>query len=93
MLGFIDGPVGPILAALSTISQHRVSGALYGRVMAVRGLVAQSLTPVVSLAAGSLAAIYGAAPVIQGLGGLAIAGGLLAPLLQLHRVTIDGDIR
>lgn len=93
VLGFIDGPVGPILAALSTISQHRISGALYGRVMAVRGLVAQSLTPVIALAAGSLAAVYGAAPVIQGLGGLAVAGGILAPVLQLHRVTINGEIR
>lgn len=91
VLGLLDGPISPILAALSTMTQSRIGNELYGRVMSVRMLMTNALSPVAALAAGALAGVMGAGPVIRGFGGLTLAAGLLAPFLAVNRVALDGS--
>lgn len=90
VLGLLDGPIGPILASLSTMTQSRIGNELYGRVMSVRMLMTNAFAPVAALAAGALVNVMGAPAVIQGFGGLTLAAGVLAPFLAVNEVTLEG---
>jgi predicted MFS family arabinose efflux permease len=93
-VGASDGPIGPIFAALSTMTQARIASRLYGRVTALRQLISMGATPTAGLGAGLLAARVGAGPVIGGLGALTVLGAAVAmrwtPLLH---VRLDGSVR
>ena len=90
-LGALDGPIAPILAAMSTISQARIPSRLYGQVNAFRQLVSMGPGPTASVLAGLLAGRFGAGPVIEGLGAVTVMGALLlAWRTPVGRVTLGG---
>jgi predicted MFS family arabinose efflux permease len=92
-LGAMDGPVGPVLTALSTMSQHRIPSHLFGRAMAARQVISMGATPTAGILAGLAAARVGAPEVLAALGALTIAGGVAAAWkTPLGRVTITGTV-
>jgi MFS family permease len=90
VLGAADGPIGPILAALSTMSQARIPGGWYGRVSSVRQFVTAALVPMVSLAAGACATRFGAPAVLMTVGALMAAGVPVAWRAGAGRITLTG---
>lgn len=93
VLGMLDGPIGPILAAMSTIMQVRIPSRLFGRVNAIRNLISMGTAPTAGVLSGFLAGRIGAPPVIEGLGGLTVLGVvILAWRTPVLRVTLSGAI-
>lgn len=92
-LGVMDGPIGPVLAALSTMAQHRIPSHLFGRAQALRMLISMGATPTAGLAAGAAAGQLGAPPVLVGLGVATVLGGMVAAWrTPLGRVTLLGTV-
>lgn len=92
-LGAIDGPIGPIMAALSTMTQNRIPVWLYGRVMAARLLISMGATPTAGILAGLLASRWGPGPVMAGFGGLTVVGASVgAWRTRLARVSLTGQV-
>jgi predicted MFS family arabinose efflux permease len=93
LLGLMDGPISPILAAMSTILQARIPSRLFGRVNAFRMLVSMGATPTAGVLAGVLAGRFGATAVIEGFGACAVLGALLiAWRTPVFRVTLSGQV-
>ncbi len=92
-VGMADGPIGPVLAGLTTMMQHRIPTHQYARVTALRRMVSMGATPTASVLAGWAAGQVGAPPVLAGFGVLTVLGaGWAAWRGALARVTLLGDI-
>ena len=91
VLGLLDGPISPMLAALSTMTQARIGNEFHRRVTSVHLLLTNALVPVASIVAGSLDGVMGVGSVIEAFGALTLFGGLAAPLLGIGRVTLQGE--
>lgn len=93
MVGMADGPIGPILAGLTTMMQQRIASQQYARVMALRRTISMGATPTASILAGLAAGQVGAPPVLLGFGVLTVLGaGWAAWRGHLAQVTLSGDV-
>ncbi|MGC8488887.1 MAG: MFS transporter [Clostridia bacterium] len=93
VLGMLDGPIGPILAAMSTIMQARIPSHLFGRVNAIRNVVSMGTAPTAGILSGFLAGRIGAPAVIEGLGGVTVLGAvILAWRTPVMHVTLSGTV-
>ncbi len=93
LVGMADGPIGPILAGLTTMMQERIAPQQYARVMALRRTISMGATPTASVLAGLAAGQVGAPPVLLGFGVLTVLGaGWAAWRGRLAHVTLSGDM-